>query len=237
MTNTRATMRGNPGDAARTRGLRRVIIPILIFGMLFGFAAGILLGNMDILPWWMGIILFGISFIAFYIFQKRQRSLVYGYFKGARGEEMVAGELARLPATWTVFNGIILPDGKDVDHIAVGPQGVFIIETKHWSGELTLEEGQLLANGRPLMRSPFLQIRTLVSAATEQLGKMPIAVRGVLCFAGQQFRAGSQQLDEIRICSHLNLIEELTSGNIVLDATEIAACVSHLEALNITQEI
>lgn len=234
-TDTRATMRGIPGDAARKRGLRRVFIPILIFGVLFGFSAGVLLGNTDVLPWWVGLIIFFGALTSLFFFKLHHPSLVYGYFKGARGEEMVAGELARLPASWTIFNGLILPDGSDADHVAVGPQGIFLIETKHWRGEVSLGEGQLLANGRPLMKSPLLQVRTLIAALAAFLGKAPNDIQSILCFAGPQFLSAPQTLDEVKLCSHLILSEQLTTGPVVLDAAEVAACVARLGALSITQ--
>ncbi|MBO7182189.1 MAG: DUF4191 family protein [Kiritimatiellae bacterium] len=235
MTDTRATMRGIPGDAARKRGLRRIFVPLLVFGILFGFAFGVLLGNMDVLPWWVGLILLVAAFIAFFIFKKNHTSLVYGYFKGARGEEMVAGELARLPASWTIFNGLILPNGTDADHVAVGPQGIFIIETKHWRGNVSIEEGNLLANGRPLMKSPLIQVRTLTSELASFLEMSTSDVRGVLCFAGAQFHAASQQIDEVTICSYLNLSHVLTDAPTVLDAAEVATYVARLSSLTITQ--
>lgn len=235
MTETRATMRGVPGDSARKRGLRLILVPTLTIGVLFGFATGILLGNTDVLPWWFGLILFGVAFGGLFRFRKRLPSMVYGYFKGARGEEMVAGELARLPATWTIFNGLILPDGTDADHVAVGPQGIFIIETKHWLGDVSIHEGNLLANGRPLMKSPIVQMRSLTTALVDFLDKPAGSIRGVLCFAGPQFLGAPQQLDEVRICSYLNLSEELTAGPAVWDATAVAACVARLGSLAITK--
>ncbi|MBQ9693434.1 MAG: NERD domain-containing protein [Kiritimatiellae bacterium] len=235
MIETRATMHGIPGDSARKRGLCKVLIPILIFGLLFGFAAGLLLGSLGLLPWWVGIFLLVGGVIGFSLFKLYQPSLVYGYFKGARGEEMVAGELARLPATWTIFNGLLLPNELDIDHVAVGPQGIFIIETKHWSGDVAIHDGQLLANNRRLSKSPIAQVRNLTSAICELLPQYAQLVHGVLCFAGPQFMAGAQQLDEVKICSYLNLSNQLTSGNIVLDAAEITACVAHLGTLSITQ--
>jgi hypothetical protein len=210
-------------------------MPTLLLGILFGLAAGVLLGNTDVLPWWFGIFLFCAGFASLFYFRKRQPAMVYGYFKGARGEEMVAGELARLPASWTIFNGLILPDGSDADHVAVGPQGIFIIETKHWLGDVTIHEGNLLANGRPLMKSPILQMRSLTAALVDFLDKPASAIRGVLCFAGPQFLGTPQQLDEVRICSYLNLSEELTAGPAVWDATAVATCVARLGSLAITK--
>ena len=235
MFKSRATMRGIPGDSARKRGLLRVLVPVLVFGLAFGFAFGILLGNVGLAPWWLGLTILFITFGAFFLFRRYQPSLVYGYFKGARGEEMVAGELARLPATWTIFNGLILPNGQDVDHIAVGPQGVFVIETKHWTGEVSIEEGRLLAKGRQLNKSPVVQVRALTAAIAEHLPQFADHVHGVLCFAGTQFFDAPQQLDEIQICSYLNLSELLMRGTAPLNVTEVSSCVASLGDFAITQ--
>jgi hypothetical protein len=55
---------------------------------------------------------------------------------GALGERMTSGELCRLGPSWTVLNNLRLPtaDGslREVDHIAVGPGGVFVLDSKLW---------------------------------------------------------------------------------------------------------
>lgn len=232
---TRATMRGTPGDSARKRGLYRVILPILIFGILFGLACGILLGSTGVLPWWIGLMLFIISIASLFFFKVRQPSMVYGYFKGARGEEMVAGELARLPATWTIFNGLLLGEGRDADHIAVGPQGIFVIETKHWIGEVSLEQGQVYANGRLITKSPITQLRKLTNALSDVLRQKSAAIHGILCFAGPQFKAKPQRVDEICVCSYIDLAEQITQMPEVLNATDVAMIVAQLGSLSITK--
>ena len=235
MTEARATMRGNPGDSARKRGLRRILVPMLVFGILFGFAAGVLLGGTQVLPWWTGLLMFLVAFANLFFFKFYHSSLVYGYFKGARGEEMVASELARLPASWTIFNGLILPDGRDADHVAVGPQGVFVIETKHWFGSVSIDSGKLLANGRPLSKSPIAQVRTLSAAVQQCLPPASNSVRGILCFAGPQFQSSPQQLDEVAICSYLDLADQLSSAPATLDTVKIAAIVALLCTLSVTK--
>lgn len=55
---------------------------------------------------------------------------------GAVGERIVAETLSKLPAGWHVFHSI--PVGKkdaDVDHVVVGPGGIFTINTKHHAGK------------------------------------------------------------------------------------------------------
>ncbi|MFF1872964.1 nuclease-related domain-containing protein [Kitasatospora herbaricolor] len=52
--------------------------------------------------------------------------------KGLQGEEIVGGLLESLkPAGWEVLHGIPLPTGSDIDHVAIGPPGVFTVNAKH----------------------------------------------------------------------------------------------------------
>lgn len=60
--------------------------------------------------------------------------------KGFDGESRVARTLRRLPSPWCYLNNIVLERKPDeymqIDHIAVGPSGVAVIETKNWRGAL-----------------------------------------------------------------------------------------------------
>ncbi len=52
--------------------------------------------------------------------------------KGLAGEEIVGSLLEGLkPAGWEVLHGIPLPTGSDIDHVAIGPPGVFTVNAKH----------------------------------------------------------------------------------------------------------
>lgn len=235
MHESRATMRGVPGDAARRRGIRRVLVPLLCFGVFFGFGLGTWAGAAGLLSAWAGAIALVAAILGLMAYCRRQPALVYGYFKGARGEEMAAAELARLGAGWTVFNGLLLPGGRDIDHVAVGPQGLFVVETKHWSGEVTVEGGEVLANGRPLRRSPVAQVRRAMGAVAEAADTPEGALRGVLCFVGKPFAEEPVRADEVLVCSHLGLVGALTSGPAVLDAAAVARTVARLGALTITE--
>lgn len=115
------------------------------------------------------------------------------FVKGARGEELVARELALLPAEWTVLHGVprrgraALRGGGDVDHVLVGPSGVFAVETKNWSGPVSISGPEVLVGGAPVHRSPIVQVRREAAELARDLhaatpGSVP--VRGVVCFAG-----------------------------------------------------
>ncbi|MDT8434769.1 MAG: NERD domain-containing protein [Anaerosomatales bacterium] len=63
------------------------------------------------------------------------------WLKGAEGELLTGTELEKLPASYVVIHDFnpVGPDGKpaawNVDHIVIGPTGVFIVETKNYSGK------------------------------------------------------------------------------------------------------
>jgi hypothetical protein len=70
--------------------------------------------------------------------------------KGAAGEESVAHTLSKLPDVFRVVNDVATPSGN-LDHVVIGPTGVFVIETKDWRGIVAADgNGELRLNGKPL---------------------------------------------------------------------------------------
>ncbi len=60
----------------------------------------------------------------------------WSWYQGAVGEVAVAGRLATLGPDWTVLHSV--PVGKaasDIDHVIVGPGGVFTINTKNHASQ------------------------------------------------------------------------------------------------------
>jgi hypothetical protein len=56
--------------------------------------------------------------------------------KGIRGEELVAQELAGLSDEFMLLNDVMLDGGHgNIDHVVLGPTGVFVIETKNYTGK------------------------------------------------------------------------------------------------------
>ncbi len=69
--------------------------------------------------------------------------------KGAAGEIAVALKLEELPDSFRVINDITTPYGN-LDHVVVGPTGVFVLETRDWRGLISPDrKGELLRNGEP----------------------------------------------------------------------------------------
>ena len=68
--------------------------------------------------------------------------------RGILGEQAVADALAGLPSSYWVLHGVPTGHG-DVDHVVIGPTGVFALETKAWQGSFYRRRGQLYCNGKP----------------------------------------------------------------------------------------
>lgn len=64
---------------------------------------------------------------------------LWNHMKGATGEHLVLHAIARfLPHSWVIAQGAILEPYPNwftqIDHVLIGPPGIFLVETKAWSG-------------------------------------------------------------------------------------------------------
>ena len=67
---------------------------------------------------------------------------------GTLGECMIADELGTLSDEYWVINDVTTVSGN-LDHVVVGPTGVFAIETKNWRGTIVADsDGELVLNGQ-----------------------------------------------------------------------------------------
>lgn len=73
--------------------------------------------------------------------------IIYGYDKGIswkkglNGENLVADYLNSLSKENFVFNEVNLPNSRgNIDHIVIGPKGIFAIETKNLTGSFVVDD-------------------------------------------------------------------------------------------------
>lgn len=58
------------------------------------------------------------------------------WYRGAVGERIVAAELSTLGNDWTVLHSVpVGTGGSDIDHVLIGPSGVYTLNTKHHRGK------------------------------------------------------------------------------------------------------
>jgi len=132
--------------------------------------------------------------------------------RGAEGEETTAALLAGLPADqWTVLHDVRWPGRRfaNVDHVVIGPPGVFAIDSKNWSGRITIRDDVLRQNG--YRREPAVAGASEAALAVARLTNVVRAdlVRPVLCFVRDDPLTGWAR--DVMVCSSANLIQLLES--------------------------
>ncbi|MDR2203161.1 MAG: NERD domain-containing protein [Nitrososphaerota archaeon] len=115
----------------------------------------------------------------------------YHIYKGGwQGEKTVVNTLTKnLGNEYYLINGAyIRGDRGDVDHILLGPSGVYVLETKNWRGKITCYGDQWLRSGKKIKNSPSLQIKRNTQKIIHLVGNAPtlrdihIWVEGLLVF-------------------------------------------------------
>lgn len=57
--------------------------------------------------------------------------------KGRCGEDAIINVLRRFDDSHFLINDVVLPSSRgNVDHVLLTPKGIFVLETKHWEGEI-----------------------------------------------------------------------------------------------------
>lgn len=102
--------------------------------------------------------------------------------KGAIGERFSGWLLDRLPEGWHALHDIpVGTNGAIIDHLVIGPAGVFTVNTKNLAGDVWLAARTLRVNGR--MTDYLPKATSEARRAARLLGKAvgrPIAVKPVL---------------------------------------------------------
>ena len=112
--------------------------------------------------------------------------------QGAIAERAVAESLANRtdPDRVMTLHNRRMPGGRgDIDHLAMTPTGVWVIDTKDWSGKVEIDKPwfgtpRLLIRGRDCTKLIVGLERQIaaVSTALDRGGHESIAVQGALCF-------------------------------------------------------
>lgn len=154
---------------------------------------------------------------------------------GCRGERAVCSELSRL-----ALDGVHHLDdrrwrgdeksGANVDHLVIGPQGVFVIDAKNWAGTIEVRGGHVLQDETP-RDERLLALGWLVRRVQDALTATGSAhrARGLVCFASPQpalpAHAGSLLLTDLP-----RLVERLAAEPAVLTVDEVSDLAEQLAA-------
>lgn len=151
------------------------------------------------------------------------------YEQGALGEERTAQALSTLnDVEWTSFHDIRWPGRRyaNIDHVVVGPAGVFVIDSKNWTGSITVKDKVLRQNGRSreVAVAGAAEAAIALTALTGVTGSD--VVRPVRCFVRDEPVSGWAR--DVMVCSTSTLVPMLRSRPVVLTPPQVREIVAAL---------
>jgi hypothetical protein len=155
------------------------------------------------------------------------------WYLGALGERRVGKLLQQLGSEWTVLNSVPVGSStSDIDHIVIGPGGVFTMNTKNHSGATVWVRGHgLMVNGQ---KQRYLAHTTHeAQRAAKKLSQatgIRVPVTGVLAFVGLKKldirEAPHAEGVGIALWHERELVKRLTNSPRVLDQQQLQAIVA-----------
>ncbi len=167
---------------------------------------------------------------------------------GAIGESKVSSTLSELPDDYIVINDVNVKLSKplymksendrifsfQIDHVVVGPTGIFAIETKHWS-KTTIEKADFFSPIKQIRRSGFALFRMLNSAIhngelslTGTWGDRSVSVRNVLVLTASYEKKKFQHVKIIDLSSLNGYIQWFEKEIGLKEVQSISSYIRHL---------
>jgi hypothetical protein len=161
------------------------------------------------------------------IWGRRQTTQAWG--TGAAGERATAAVLAGLiDSGFVVLHDRRMPGSSaNIDHLVIGPSGVFTVESKNYAGVLRLGRNSVRRNGRRadrMLEQALAQARSVQDVVDASLVGNAVTVLAVVCVHSASIRGSWFQrpvVRGVRFCSGRRLAEALTSGPAHLTTEQI----------------
>lgn len=136
--------------------------------------------------------------------------------------------LEQLGRSWHRIDDIRWPGRSfaDVDHVLVGPPGIFVIDNRRWWRTLDEDLAALRKNG-PTSGDVFWGLAAAAHAVGSLLGMSDRRPTPVLCVSGGD--AVDTQAGQIRVVSASILVSGLSDMHAIYDDAEVSLLASRLQ--------
>jgi hypothetical protein len=137
---------------------------------------------------------------------------------GADGEEVVGKRLAKLGPSWHVLHAVPVGDrGSDIDHVVIGPPGVFTLNTKNHTGKkVWVAERTFMVDGQ---KTPYLRNSTFEAKRASQLLTAAcgfgVTVEPIIVLIAAQLTVKSRPLD-VHVVGRKDIVKWLSKRPSVL---------------------
>jgi hypothetical protein len=197
----------------------------LVSGSLLGLAAMVAFAVVfGLVPPWTGFVAVAAG-LAGWLF--RPDADPERWLRGAAGEEATAALLDRLPRRkWVVRHDLRLPGSRaNVDHLVIGPTGVWVIDSKAYRAHLSVHRGQVWAGEYAVDVGP-------VAWEAERVSRMlQVSAIPIVAVHGFGLRRRGKRSARVRIIPAARLVRRLRRGRRVLGRASVAALGARADAV------
>jgi hypothetical protein len=140
---------------------------------------------------------------------------------GALGEERTGQILRPLEGEgFRVIHDRLIPGSRaNIDHIVVGPPGVFVVETKNYAGRLRVRRGEVSVSGR---RKIGIVAQAKREAAVVAVVVSPVPVTPLICVHRADLGWFKVEADRVRIVSPREMVKLLRKAPVQLAPNQVA---------------
>ena len=158
---------------------------------------------------------------------------------GSIGESMVSSTLSALPDSYVAINDVYIqlskpifyPSENDrifsfqIDHVVVGPGGVFAIETKHW-GQESISNRDLFSPVKQVRRSGYALFQVINSGLISlhgSWGDRAVSVRNIIVFTASLVKDKYKYVKLLDLASLNGYIQWFDEGLATADVDKIVS--------------
>jgi hypothetical protein len=206
----------------RVRALWPVMVGITLVLMVLAYLVGLSLG----LPWLGASAAAVVALVMLWVVVDRPQ-FVDAWRIGAEGERKTSSKLRDLEAQ----GFIVLDDrrapgyGGNIDHLVIGPTGVWAVETKSLKGSVEVASGRLVVNGGnqdKIVDQVYRQATAIQIALREVLAPAAIGVIPVLCVHRARLPLIDRDIQGVQLTTIKTLTKTVSAGPTRLSAAQIA---------------
>jgi nuclease-like protein len=144
--------------------------------------------------------------------------------RGGEGEERVGQLLERLPTGWYAFHDLTVGSrGANLDHLVIGPGGVFVLNTKNLTGNVWVGERVILHNGqgKDFLRDSKRESQIAADRLSRAVG-FPVSAVAVLAIFADKMKVKTAP-PEVRVVEGASIRRWLERQPAVLASDQAAA--------------
>ena len=215
--------------ARHAEDVRRRRPRILAFGAVFAVGGVVVL--LTVSPLWGGVVLlFDLVLVTSALFATPNS--ITAWQTGAEGELRTGRLLEPLTAEgFRILHDRKIPGSRaNIDHIVIGPPGIFVVETKSLGGSLQIRGNDVFVAGRRktgMIDEVKREALAVESALADEIAAHGWTVSPVICVHRADLPMFRSEVAGVRIVSGRDLVTRLRKADRVLSQVEVERLASH----------